>query len=192
MQLLKPRREERADTAEAELVRSASKGDAEAFAVLYRLYLDRIFRYFYYRVGDRQDAEDLTEQVFLKAWQGIRSYADRGLPFSSWLYRLAHNLLVDTRRAHREIDRLDEALEIEAPGLGPDEVVAQREEVRKLAWALSQLSPLEQSVVALRFIAGLDHRSVAAIVDKSEVTTRSIQSRALARLARLLGVQEGG
>ena len=189
MQLLKSRQVGRSDVAEEALVRRASAGDPEAFGDLYERHLDRVFRYFYYRVGQREEAEDLTEQVFLKAWQAMGSYNCRGVPFSAWLFRVAHNLLVDHRRAYPEIEQLDNALALEDDGADPHELTARRAEASELAAALSQLSTIEQSVVALRFVEGLDHRSVASIINKSEVATRSIQSRALARLARILGVR---
>jgi len=175
---------------EAELVSLASAGDKNAFASLYERYLDPLFRYFYYRVGHRQDAEDLTEQVFLKAWQNIANYKSRGTPFSAWLYRIAHNLLVDYHRTRHETEELDDSLKIEDDTASPDELLVRREEARELASALVQLSPVEQSVVVLRLIQGLDHRTVASIIGKSETATRSIQSRALARLARILEARE--
>ncbi|MGQ9675669.1 MAG: RNA polymerase sigma factor [Chloroflexota bacterium] len=187
---MRSRKEECLDLDEKELVQAASTGNREAFAELYERYLGRVYRYLYYRVGNSHDAEDLTEQVFLKAWQAMPSYDYRGVPFSAWLYRLAHNLLIDARRAYRHTCQLDEALEIEADGMQPDELAQRREEVRELSSAVAQLSPVEQSVVVLRFIAGLDHRTVAGIIDKSEAATRSIQSRALARLASLLTPHE--
>lgn len=190
MQSVRSRKEERLDLDEKVLVQAASTGNREAFAELYERYLGRVYRYLYYRVGNSHDAEDLTEQVFLKAWQAMPSYDYRGVPFSAWLYRLAHNLLIDARRADRHTCQLDEALEIEADGMQPDELAQRREEVRELSSAVAQLSPVEQSVVVLRFIAGLDHRTVAGIIDKSEAATRSIQSRALARLASLLTPRE--
>lgn len=179
-------------TSEATLVQRASARDAEAFADLYELHLGRIFRYFYYRLGHREDAEDLTEQVFLKAWQSIDGYDCRGVPFSAWLFRIAHNLLIDEKRRHRETAELDEALEIEDAASTPEELTLLRMESRELADVLRRLSQLEQSVVILRFFEGLDHRAVAAIINKSEVACRSIQSRALARLAGHLATSEGG
>lgn len=190
MQLLKSRQAEGAGSHEEALVRAATAGDAQAFADLYERHLDRLFRYFFYRVGSRQDAEDLTEQAFLKAWQGLGSYDYRGVPFSAWLYRIAHNLLIDHRRLSRETQPLDEALEIEDDRAGPEELAERREEARELASALGELSPIEQSVVVLRFVERLDHRTVARIIDKSEVATRSIQSRALVRLACVLRARE--
>ncbi len=178
-----------APTAEDALVRRAAAGDAAAFAELYERHLDRVFRYFYYRLASREDAEDLAEQVFLKAWQAIKGYDCRGAPFAAWLFRIAHNLLADHHRARRsagQTEELDEELEVEDPDAGPEEVVALQLEARELAEALGKLSEVEQSVIALRFVEGLDHRTVASAIGKSEVATRSIQSRALTRLARIL------
>ena len=187
MHLLRPRRPESADATEEALVRRASSGDGEAFADLYERHLQRLFRYFFYRVGHRQDAEDLTEQVFLKAWQAIGNYDCRGVPFSAWLFRLAHNLLIDHRRSRQESEGLDEGLEIQDNSVGPEELLVRRAEAGELAAAIGRLAPVEQTVVILRFMEEMDHRAVAAIIGKSEVATRSIQSRALVRLARLLG-----
>ncbi len=181
----------RAGDPEVALVRRAKDGDAQAFADLYESHLNQVFRYFYYRLGHREDAEDLTEQTFLKAWQAIGSYDYRGAPFAAWVFRIAHNLLVDHRRRRSPTEELDEEMEVADRSAGPEEVAAQRLEVQELGHALRQLSDVEQSVVALRFIHGLEHRAVARIVGKSEVATRSIQSRALSRLGRILSTAGG-
>ena len=181
----------RADDPEVALVRRAKDGDAQAFADLYECHLNQVFRYFYYRLGHREDAEDLTEQTFLKAWQAIGGYDYRGAPFAAWIFRIAHNLLVDHRRRRSPTEELDEELEVADLAAGPEEVTAQRLEAQELGRALRQLSEVEQSVVALRFIHGLEHRMVARMVGKSEVATRSIQSRALSRLGRILSAAGG-
>src|SRR5216684_6449544 len=80
---------------EQRLVSRATRRDSAAFGVLYESHLDRVYRYIYYRVGSTAEAEDLSEQVFLKAWEAIERYEPRGVPFIAWLYRLAHNLVVD-------------------------------------------------------------------------------------------------
>jgi len=175
---------------ETALVQAAVEGDAQAFADLYEHHLDRIFHYFYYRLGHPQDAEDLTERVFLKAWQAIGSYDARGAPFSAWLYRIAHNLLIDHRRVQHPTEPLDEAFEIADEAADIAELAAKRGEARELAEAIAQLAPMEQSVLVLRFIEKLDHRTVAGIIGKGEAATRSIQSRALARLGRILAARE--
>jgi RNA polymerase sigma-70 factor, ECF subfamily len=173
-----------------ELVRTAARGGREAFADLYERHLDSVYRYFYYRLGHQQDAEDLTEQVFLKAWQALPGYRERGVPFLAWLYRIAHNQLIDHRRTNHAAADLDGLPEVASSGDAAFESAVAQAEAAELAAALAQLSPVEREVVSLRFVAALDHRTVAGIVGKSEVATRAIQSRALARLARLLGARE--
>ena len=83
---------------EEEVLLRASQGDREAFGLLYERYIDRIFNYVYYRTGNLHDAEDLTARVFQRAMNYIRSYTDRGIPFSAWLYRIAHNLVANWHR----------------------------------------------------------------------------------------------
>lgn len=180
------------DRSEESLVRRAVAGDADAFADLYETHLNRIFRYCYYRVGSREDAEDLTEQVFLKAWQALPRYDVRGTPFAAWLARIAHNSTIDYRRTARPTTPIDDSLEILDSTRSPEEIAEQRLEAQELAEAIGQLSSIEQSVLALRFVNDLDHKTVARIIDKSVVATRTIQSRALARLGRLLKSRGGG
>lgn len=173
---------------EAALVKAAVAGDANAYGQLYLRHLDAIYRYIRFRVGNAADAEDLTEQVFLKAWEAITSYRMRGLPFSAWLYRIAHNAVVDHHRQR--------ALEPLAPmqyedmaasdGRGTVEQVIESGELAALATAISRLPQEQQQVVVLRFIEGLSHAEVASIIDKSPGACRVIQHRALAALHRVL------
>jgi RNA polymerase sigma-70 factor, ECF subfamily len=191
MQLLRPGRAEESVSDEELLVRRVIVGDANAFADLYEQNLVRVFRYFYYRVGQREDAEDLTEQAFLKAWQAIGNYDYRGVPFSAWLFRIAYNLLIDRSRKFQETAPFDEALEVPSDGDTPFDSAVKHLDAEDLVRAIKVLSDVEQTTLILRFVEGLDHRTVAGIIGKSEVATRSIQSRALARLAGKLGSREG-
>lgn len=171
---------------EAALVKRAADGDADAFGMLYLLHLDAIYRYVRFRVGDTHDAEDLTEQVFLKAWEALPHYRQRGFPFASWLYRIAHNTVVDHhRRTASEMPLLD-ASDWDSPVTSTLETIIQASEVSALAKAITQLPEDQQQVIVLRFIEGLSHAEVARIIDKSEGACRVIQHRALAALNRLL------
>lgn len=177
---------------EPQLVRRAVAGDKEAFADLYESHLDSLVRYFYYRTASREDAEDLAEQVFLKAWRAMPRFRPGATPFAAWLFRLAHNQLVDHSRARPANTRpLEPDLEVIDPGLGPEEAAARWLEARELAEAIRRLSPVEQTVVVLRYVEELDHRSVALSIGKSEVATRSILSRSLVRLGRILRARAG-
>jgi len=173
---------------EDELIRRAIRRDAEAFGELYVLHLDRIYRYIFYRVGSEVDAEDLTEQVFLRAWEAIEGYRHQRYPFSSWLYRIAHNAVIDhyrTRKDLRPLDSLSFSLADEA--LGPEELLARKTEAACLHEAIARLPEEQQHVVSLRFIEGLRHAQVALILGKSEGAVRVIQHRALAALSAILG-----
>src|SRR5947209_18862933 len=105
---------------EAELVERASQHDQPAFAELYNTYVDKIYKYVFYKVGNASDAEDLCEQVFLKAWEAIGRYRWCGYPFSSWLYKLAHNLVVDHYRGRREALPLDSTVLPPIEGSDPE------------------------------------------------------------------------
>jgi RNA polymerase sigma-70 factor (ECF subfamily) len=171
---------------ERRLVARAVRRDAPAFGILYESYLDRIYRYVYYRVGTSGEAEDLTELVFLKAWEAINRYEPRGVPFIAWLYRLAHNLVVDHYRARRPTIPLEDVGEAEEPEIDVVESIEAQLDADEVRTALHTLSPEHQQLIALRFMEGLSHAEVAHITGKSEGATRVIQYRALQALARAL------
>jgi RNA polymerase sigma-70 factor (ECF subfamily) len=173
---------------EAVLVKHAVTGAADAFGELYQLYLDSIYRYIYYRTGDTSDAEDLTEQVFLKAWEALPGYKRRGNPFTSWLYRIAHNIVIDHHRRQKTAVSMALTEEVDLVSEEPTslEQVIKAEEAAALAAAIAQLPDEQQQVIVLRFIEGWKHAEVAHIIGKSEGACRIIQHRALTALNRLL------
>jgi RNA polymerase sigma-70 factor (ECF subfamily) len=173
---------------EAILVERAAAGAADAFGELYQLYLDDIYRYVYYRTGDTRDAEDLTEQVFLRAWEALPGYKRRGNPFTSWLYRIAHNLVVDHHRRQKSTVPILTSEEVSWVSEEPNslERIIRAEEAAALAAAITQLPEEQQQVIVLRFIEGRKHTEVARIIGKSEGACRIIQHRALTALSRLL------
>jgi RNA polymerase sigma-70 factor (ECF subfamily) len=180
--------EEAARLNEKELICRAVDGDAEAFGDLYVHYLDDIYRYIFYRVRDEKRAEDLTERVFMSAWEAIEGYQPRGYPFSSWLYRIAHNAVVDYYRADRDEKPLDAmAFTLADESLGPEESLIKKREVSQLVEAIAQLSEEKQRLIILRFVEGLSHAQVAQILGKSEGACRVIQHRALGTLNEIMG-----
>jgi RNA polymerase sigma-70 factor (ECF subfamily) len=170
---------------EEDLIARAARHDADAFGALYERYLALIYRYVFYRVDDVAEAEDLTEQVFLKAWEALGHYQKRKVPFSAWLYRIAHNVIVDRHRTRKEILPLEGQLLRDATG-GPEDRLDWRETIEAVAYALSQLTPLHRQVLMLRFISGFSHAETARVLERSEEAVRVLQHRALAALRELL------
>jgi len=182
------------ETDTAKLVERVAFGDHEAFGEIYSIYLDRIYRYILYQVGERMTAEDLTQEVFLKAWRAIGSYKGQGREFSTWLYRIAHNHVIDSLRARRPSLSLeaeeDEGLQISTDSGDPQQEL-ERSRARKEVLELVSCLPVQQrQMIALRFSDGLDNGEIERITGKSQGAIRVMQMRALATLQKRL-VEEG-
>jgi RNA polymerase sigma-70 factor (ECF subfamily) len=175
---------------EARLVARAAKGDREAFGRLYESYLDAIYRYLYHRVSVKEDAEDLTELVFLKAWENLEGYRPQGVGFKAWLYRIAHNALIDHYRARKDQTTLDERDAVEDARNDIEEGLIAQENMDRLTRAIVHLEPEDQHVLVLRFIEGMKPKEVAVILNRSEGAVRVKQHRALKALAALMAVEE--
>ncbi len=162
------------------LVDGASGGDFEAFGEIYSIYLERIYRYVFYQVNDKMVAEDLTEEIFMKAWQAIGKYKWKGQPFQAWLYRIAHNHVIDYFRTRRQ--DLASENQISAEANGPEQEVEEKLRRQKLLEAVSYLPPQQKQVIILKFIEGLDNPEIAQITGKKQGAIRVMQMRALAAL----------
>ena len=169
---------------EKALIARAKKGDAEAFAALYDRYLDPIYRFISLKVTGREAAEDLTHEVFLVGWQKLPLYREYGLRFSSWLYRIARNKVIDHYRRERPSESLETAEEakLAAAASTPMEEVEHRLGMEHVRACLRFLNEDQRDVVIMRFIEGLTHEEIAEIVGKSEGAVRLIQHRALDNL----------
>jgi len=173
------------------LAARATEGDRAAYGELYERYVDRIFRYIYFKVGDRGQAEDLTSQTFMKAWDAIGDYEWRDHPFGAWLFRIAHNLVVDYHRARRDHLALDDAsrqLEARASrdGIRPERVLAEALTMERVRHAIGRLTEEQQQVLVLRFFEGLSTGEVADSMGKRRGAIRGLQFRALSALRDLL------
>jgi RNA polymerase sigma-70 factor, ECF subfamily len=165
-------------------------GDGDAFAALYDLYVTRVYRYAYRRLGNHADAEDLTAQTFHRALEALPRYEARGLPFGAWLFRIAHNLLIDRRRAGPSPLSLDVLLQdSDLNGHEPaPELAAELRDQTDTAWAaVAGLPALQQRAVALRFGQGLSHAEVGVRIGRSETATKQIIYRAIKTLRQRLG-----
>ncbi len=166
---------------EKQLAERAAKRDQEAFGKLYDLYVDKIYKYIYYKSGRTDEAEDLTAQVFLKAWEAIDHYRWEGYPFSTWLYRIAHNMMIDYYRTHRETFPLDTARAKES-NIDPFQSAERSLTSDQIRAALKHLTHDQQRVIVLRFLEGYSTGEVAAMMDKDPDAIRALQHRALRAL----------
>ena len=168
----------------------AAQGDVDAFGVLYERYVARIYNYIYYRTGNTSDAEDLTARVFYRALRHIGNYRDRGLPFSAWLYRIAHNLLANWHRDNsrsKEIP-LDETL-VGKPGEQHPEVeLLQTEEMEHLLLIVRSLPPDRQQLLILKFVENLSNAEIGQIMNRTEGAIKSLYHRTLISLRDEYGV----
>ncbi len=168
---------------EASLIRRAKSGDANAFGRLYDASVQRIYRYVFFRVTDAEVAEDLTSEVFLKAWENLHRYRPGG-PFVAWLYTIARNTVIDHYRTRKASISLDQTVIKHDPGL--DEKVDLQYEVETLQRAMQHLTEEQREVLSLRFVAEMDTEQIAQRMRKSEGAIRALQMRALQALARVM------
>jgi len=171
---------------EKDIVSRATKGDGAAFAQLYEEHLDRIYRYIYLKVGNRTEAEDLTQEVFVKALEAITTYKWRNLPFNSWLFRIAHNLVVDYFRKQGKIEKVALDDDIVLPSKSNPALTAELAlEIEALAKNIENLSPAQREVILLRFGAELSTAEVASLLAKSAGTVKALQHNAIVALRKM-------
>lgn len=168
-----------------ELVEQTKQGDKDAFASLYEQYADAIYRYVYFRVNP-DDAEDLVETVFVKAWEKISGYKQTKDNFSSWLFRIAHNLVVDHYRSTKTIETITEEYQEYRAEYHPKIVTERGLESTMLQKALKGLKDDYQQVLVLKYINELSNKEIAKLLDKSEGALRILQFRALKALRGVL------
>ena len=171
---------------EAILVERAIGHDADAFGRLYDMHVDRVYRHIYYRVGNEADAEDLTQHVFLKAWQAIGRYRKAASPFIAWLMTISHNLVVDFYRTRKDRAYLEMEVLADSSASNPEQAAEAGLEQQCLRRAILQLSSDEQQVVILRFIEGFEFGEIASLINKKEGNVRVILHRALAKLRNIV------
>ena len=162
-------------------------GHENELAGLYEEYYDRISRYAYVHIGDRADAEDLAGETFLKALKSLDSYQERGVPMQAWLFKIAHNLVVDYLRRKAKIKA--QATEMEMLQVAGDDPIIEAEtkiRMEKVAEAMKRLTSDQRQVVSLRFLSGLASKEVAQIMNKSDGAVREMQRAAIDKLRAML------
>lgn len=169
------------------LVDRAASGDTAAFGCLYDRYADRIYRHIYYRIGNVEDAQDLCQEVFLRAWQGLPKYKRSKTPFLGWLFTISHNRVIDYYRTRKDYAYLENETILKDGAKSPEELLQAQftqQEVRK---TILQLPEDQQQVILMSFIEGLEYSEIAAALNKSEGNIRVIVHRALKRMREIMG-----
>ena len=173
-----------ADLPEDEVILKAGEGDTDAFSLLYERYVTRIYNYIYYRTGNPYEAEDLTSRVFHRALGHINHYSNRGVPFSAWLYRIAHNLVANW---HRDNSRRNEVPLEEQTGLPqraehPEHALVNNQELESLLKVIRHLPAERQQLLILKFVEGMSNAEIAVIMMRSEGAIKSLYHRTLMTL----------
>lgn len=177
-----------AEFTEDTVLTRAVEGDKEAFSALYEQYVGRIYNYVLYRTGNPSDAEDITARVFQRALRHIERYQFQGVPFSAWLYRIAHNLVANWHRdnSRRQEVPLEDHIQWFVGGNHPESMLVDGQKIEGLLKAIRTLSPERQHLIVLKFVEHLSNAEIAVIMGKSEGAIKSLYHRTLLALRDVL------
>jgi RNA polymerase sigma-70 factor, ECF subfamily len=162
----------------------AKNGDKDAFGILYERYVGRIYNYIYYRTGNPKEAEDLTARVFYRAINHIGTYKNLGVPFSAWLYRIAHNLVANWHRdsSRRKEVPLEDHIELRSRLDIPETALEISQEKERLLKAIRNLPVDRQEVILLKFLDRMSNAEIASVTGRSEGAIKSLYHRTLLTL----------
>ncbi len=169
------------DPQEQALIASAKEGNAQAFGELYDRYIKSIYDFIYYKTWHKETAEDLTSQTFFKALRQLASYAPKKAEFSTWLYSIARNTVIDHYRTNRPQDPIEDALALSSQG-ETDIRLDARLKLEKVKEALARLTPMQREIILLRVWQEKSHEEIAAITGKTESAVKMAYSRAIKQL----------
>jgi RNA polymerase sigma-70 factor (ECF subfamily) len=162
----------------------ASKGNPEAFSYLYEKNVTKIYNYIFYRIGSAPDAEDITSRVFYRAFGHIKSYVDKGVPFSAWLYRIAHNLIANWHRdnTRRKEVPLEDHVDLPVKSDHPEIALEKTQEMELLLKGIRRISADRQQLILLKYLDNLSNAEIAQIMGRTEGAIKSLYHRALIAL----------
>jgi RNA polymerase sigma-70 factor (ECF subfamily) len=174
-----------------ENVRRARLGDSDAFAQLYTLYFTPLYRYVYFRVTNKADADDLTQEVFLKAYTSFQNYVPSSESPLPYFYTIARNMVIDHYRKKKTLVLNEDTLHQvpDTATASPEDEAATKEEYLLIQTHVTYLPEDQQDALVLRFINGLSNKEIARVMKKSEVAVRQLQSRGLRSLREAIGSQ---
>ncbi len=161
-------------------------------ALLYETYFDRIYRYAYLRLNNGTEAEDVAQDVFVRALAAIKKYEERDVPFTAWLFRIAHNQVIDHVRKEKGEKRVsfDDCPNLQASEPSPDSLAEKNMEIEDIAERIGKLSPAQREVISLRFGAEMPIAEVAIALGKSQGTVKALQYNAIVALRKLMSSEK--
>lgn len=169
------------DQNDIQLVKAAQKGEAQAFGRLYDSYIEKIYRFVFYRVSHREIAEDLTSRTFIKALEKIKSFDPEKGTFSSWLYRIARNTVIDHYRTGKTEYGLEAVWNL-ASSQDPEKETESKIALEKVWAYISRLDNVQREIIVMRVWEGLSHKEISQVLGKSEASCKMAYSRAMASL----------
>ena len=181
-----------AEIVDEEQLVGQAKTDPEAFGKLYELYVEKIYNYVYYRIGNHHDAEDLTAKTFHRALNHIPNYNHKGVPFAAWLYRIAHNLIANWHRDHnrRQVVALEQVTLSSDRQEMPHHAAEQTNERELLLAAIQKLPSERQELLTLKFVEKMSNAEIGQVMGRSEGAIKSLYHRTLVSLKELLAEHE--
>jgi RNA polymerase sigma-70 factor (ECF subfamily) len=169
------------ERAEELLLVQRAGSEPDAFGELYERHVHKIYNYIYYRTGNHDDAEDLTARVFQRALKHVANFQDQGVPFSAWLYRIAHNLVANWHRdrSRRPVIPLEDHMFVRGLGTHPESETIAIEEREMLLAAVQRLPPERQQLLILKFVERLSNAEIGSIMERTEGAIKSLYHRTL-------------
>ena len=169
---------------ESDLISLATAGNADAFGALYEKYIDQIYNYIYYRTSNGKDAEDLCSRVFIRALNHIERYEDRGYPFSAWLYRIAHNLVINWYRDREKAEEISLSDQYPPPRMAGsvEDQIENEDEKGALMRVISSLPEDRKELLVLKHVEGLTNTEIGQIMDRTEGAIKALYHRTLESL----------
>ena len=178
------------DVSDEEALKRASQGDREAFGLIYDRYITRIYNYIYYRTGNQHDAEDLTSRVFTRAMKHITNYQDRGVPFSAWLYRIAHNLVANWHRdkSRKQEYNLEDGVWSSKESDMPESVLLRVEQHDEIMTMVRDIPEDRQMLIIMKFVDHMSNAEIGKIMGKTEGAIKSLYHRTLLSLRKKIDI----
>ena len=178
------------DVSDEEALKRASQGDREAFGLIYDRYITRIYNYIYYRTGNQHDAEDLTSRVFTRAMKHITNYQDRGVPFSAWLYRIAHNLVANWHRdkSRKQEYNLEDGVWSSKESDMPESVLLRVEQHDEILAMVRDIPEDRQMLIIMKFVDHMSNAEIGKIMGKTEGAIKSLYHRTLLSLRKKIDI----